>query len=227
MPFPVMIAIAVIAVSMMIWSRLRLRKSLAENKDKSFGVIAQRLWLVVEAGDPTINLLYFQTKTGDYQRQLRASGKPYQHPTFLTIVDGVATSEYVVYRKTTLSFGCYLEMQLDHEIEPFEVVLRAPNQYLVAEQSMANDTALVEVAGDQKFIIRAAGTTTAAALQPALEVLEHQHFVHLAGSHNRIWINFTRMALPSFSFAPEEYLVALETAACGLSGKPLPARVAT
>lgn len=226
MPPQLIVVIVVAVLAMVVWSRLRLKQGLAENQDKTFGAVADRLGLTVEAGDRNQNLLYFQQPSGDYQRQLRASGTPYGHRTFFTIVDGVATSEYVVYRRITHSFGCYLEVELATEVPTFEAVLRSPNEYLVPTQSLADEPGLNEVAGDAKFVIRASDAAVGKTLAPALELLGQQTFVHLAARKNRLWIAFTRMGLPYLSYAAEEYLLALETAACALEGKPLPARVA-
>lgn len=78
---------------------------------------------------------------------------------------------------------------------------------------------------DSLFVIRAVDPRLAAALTPALKLLSTQHAVHLAGEGHRIWMSFPRMALASLTYAPEEYLLALESAACAVEGRPAPAGV--
>ncbi|MGC4069416.1 MAG: hypothetical protein QM784_33145 [Polyangiaceae bacterium] len=75
-------------------------------------------------------------------------------------------------------------------------------------------------------MIRSAEPGIASLLAPALSVIAQQPFVHLAGEGNQLWITFTRMALPYFASAVEEYMLLLETAACAIDGLPLPARLA-
>mgnify|MGYP001326760918 CR=1 FL=1 len=230
MPLPLVVALVVVVLAMVVWQRMRLSQSLAENKDKTLGALAARLGLADEEGDPALNLMFFQQPSGDYQRQLRASGAPYGRKAAFILLDGVATSEYIVYRRITHSFGCFLDVELAREVARFEVVLRAPNEYLLPLQGMADDASLKEAKTgnpqlDGRYVVRTADPALAPLLAPALEVLGQQHFVHLAGQGNRVWSSFTRMGLPYLSYAPEEYLLALETAACALEGKPLPARL--
>lgn len=230
MPIPLVIVIAIAVIAMLIWQRMRLKTSLAENKDKEFGAVAERLGLRVEEGDPNTNLLYFMQPRGDYKRQLRAAGKPYDHAASFILMDGVQTSEYIVYRRVTHSYGCFLDVTLEKSLSPFEVVLRNPNQYLIPLQGMAERGELSQVrsgdaAVDAQFVIRAADPQVAAALVPALQILSGQLFVHIAGEGNRLWMSVTRMALPYFAQAAEEYMLALETAVCALEERPLPARI--
>ena len=230
MPVPLLVAIVVAVVAMLIWQRVRLRAGLAENQDKQFGSVTDRLGMRVEEGDPNTNLLYFMEKMGSYKRQLRASGQPYAHSASFVVMDGVEKSEYLVYRRITHSFGCYLDVKLQQRVGPFEVVLRHPNQYLIPMQDLAERAELLEMpsgdaAIDAQFVIRATDARTAAALVPALQILSSQLFVHLAGEGEQLWINFTRMALPYFAGGVEEYMLAIETAACSIEGQPLPARL--
>lgn len=230
MPIPLVVVIVIAVVAMLIWQRMRLKTSLAENQDKNFGSVADRLGMRVVEGDANINLLYFMQQRGDYKRQLRAAGQPYAHPASFIVIDGVETSEYIVYRRITHSFGCFLDVSLEKSLAPFEVVLRNPNQYLIPLQGMEGRAELRETpsgdsAIDAQFVIRAADPQTAAALVPALQILSTQLFVHLSGEGNRLWMSLTRMALPYFAAAAEEYMLAIETAACSLDGRPLPARI--
>lgn len=216
---------------MLIWQRMRLKTSLAENQDKNFGSVADRLGMRVVEGDPNLNLLYFMQQRGDYKRQLRAAGQPYAHAASFIVMDGVETSEYIVYRRITHSFGCFLDVSLEKSLAPFEVVLRNPNQYLIPLQGMDERGELSETPSgdanvDAQFVIRTADPKTAVSLVPALQILSSQLFVHLAGEGNRLWMSLTRMALPYFASAAEEHMLALETAASALDGRPLPARIA-
>lgn len=230
MPIPLVIVVAIAVVAMLIWQRMRLRQSLAQNGDKNFGVVADRLGMRVEEGDPNTNLLYFMEKMGNYERSLRASGQPYAHPGSFVVLDGVKTSDYLVYKRSTHTFGCFLDVKLKQTVAPFEVVLRNPNQYLVPHQDFSERSELRETPSgnatiDGQFVIRASDAKLAATLLPALQILATQPFVHLAGEGNQIWMSFTRMALPYFSSAVEEYMLALESAACSVEGMPLPARI--
>jgi len=223
-------AFGAIVIAFAIWSRLRLRAGVKQHADKNLGAMTTRLGLVVEAGDPTINLLYFQQPAGDFQRELRASGQPYGRPVRFTLMDGTKTSHYVVARKITHSFGCFLEAQVRAAAPAFEVVLREPNQYLIANREFAERPGMMEVrtgnpALDARYLIRALDPRIGPALVPALEALGQQVFVHLAGDNGQVWMSFPRMGLPYLSYAPEEYLLALESAACGLEGRAAPARI--
>jgi len=230
MPVPLVIVIAIAVIAMLIWQRMRLKTSLTENQDKNFGSVADRLGMRVVEGDPNINLLYFMQQRGNYKRQLRAAGQPYAHPASFIVMDGVETSEYIVYRRITHSFGCFLDVSLEKSLAPFEVVLRNPNQYLIPLRGMEGrgelrETPSGDAAVDAQFSIRTADPQTAAALVPALQILASQLFVHVAGEGNRLWMSLTRMALPYFASAAEEYMLALETAACAIDGRALPARI--
>jgi hypothetical protein len=229
MPYPVIIVIVVAVLGLTVWSQLRLRAGKAQHADKNLGAMTARMGLAIEVGDPSLNLLYFQQPSGNFQRELRASGSPYNRPVQFQLRDGQSTSEYIVARKITTTFGCFLTTQLRVGVTPFEVVLRAPNQYLIANQELA-DEPLAEVstgnpALDQRYVVRAADPRIGPALVPALEALGQQLYVHLAGTSSQVWMSFTRLGLPYLSYAPEEYLLALESAACGLEGQPAPARL--
>jgi hypothetical protein len=205
-----------------------LSSALAANTDKTLGALATRMGLQVVEGDPTLNLLYFQQPSGDFKRSLSAQGSPYGRPVRFTLVDGQKTNEYLVARKITSSFGCFLEVELQASVPPFELSLREPNQYLVPNLEFAERPELATVVHpdpelERAFVIRAADARWAQALTPALKLLSTQQMVHLAGEGQRVWMSFPRMGLPSLSYAPEEYLLALETAACGLEGRPAPA----
>ncbi len=218
-----------LAIAYAIWGRRRLAATLAENTDKTFGAIAARLGLTVSEGDATVNLLYFQQPNKDFKRTLRAAGQPYAHPASLTILDGKSTSEYLVMREITTSFGCFLELGSSATLPVFEVVLRSPNQYLVPNQQFAERAELVPVATgnaalDGLFSIRASDPRIAPALVPALELMSSMLYVHIACAGPRLYVSFTRFGLAYFASAAEEYLLALETAACALEGRPLPAR---
>jgi len=231
MPIPLVIVVVLAVVAMFIWQRLRMRQVVAQNQDKAFGSVADRLGMRVEEGDPNTNLLLFVEKAGNYKRTLKASGQPYAHAGSFALMDGVEKSEYLVYRRITHSFGCYLELKLRQPILPIEVVLRNPNPYLIPNQDLLGRPDFREMqcgdpAIDAQFIIRSADARTVAAVVPALQILAPQLFVHLAGEGDQLWINLTRMALPYFAAAVEEYMLAIETAACGIEGLPLPARLA-
>jgi hypothetical protein len=230
---PIFIVVIVVAVlGLYGWQFMQRKKSLAENQDKTFGAVAERLGLQVLEGDPNQSLYFFVERHGDYQRQLRAQGTPYGRDAFFTLMDGVKSSEYVVYRRTVHSFGCFLETALQTQTTPFEVVLRNPNPHLPPHEGMEERPELREMpsgdaAIDAKYRIRATDPKVPPALVPALRILEQQIFVHIAGEGDRVWNSFTRGSLPYFAYAVEEYLLALETAACSLEGRPLPARVGT
>jgi hypothetical protein len=226
--FPVLIGIAMLAWVFINWRKQQ--QAYVEHSDKAVGAVATRLGMTVQEGDPTLNLLYFQQPSGDFQRRLYLAGQPYGRPASLTVVDGQKTSEYVVMRRVTQSFGCFLEVTLAVPCPAFEVVLREPNQYLIANQEFAERQELVEASTgspllDGHFIVRAQDPRMAPALSSALSLLSTHHFVHLAGEGQRVWMSFSRFGLPSLASAPEEYMLALETAACGLEGKPMPAQV--
>jgi hypothetical protein len=78
---------------------------------------------------------------------------------------------------------------------------------------------------DARFVVRAADPRVGPALVPALQALDAQLFIHLAGEGGAVWMAFTRWGLPYLSYAPEEYLLALESAACAFEGRPAPARL--
>jgi hypothetical protein len=228
---PIFIGVVVVAiVGLSIWQLLQRKKSLAENQDKTLGSVAERLGLNVIEGDPNQNLYFFVERHGDYQRQLRAQGTPYGRDAFFTLMDGVKKSEYLIYREIVHSFGCFLETVLQTPVAPFEVVLRKPNQYLPPHEGMEERSELREMPSgnadiDAKYRIRTTDPKVPPALVPALQILDQQVFMHLAGEGDRVWSSFTRGGLPYFAYAAEEFLLALETTACSLEGRPLPARV--
>jgi hypothetical protein len=217
-----------LVIGLFLFQRRRMSGALAANTDKTFGAIAARLGLQITEGDPNLNLLYFQQPRGDFKRLLSAQGQPYGRAAHLTIMDGQKTNEYIVARRITSSFGCFLEVATQASVPAFELSLREPNQYLIPNLEFAERAELSTInTGDPEldrlFVIRAVDPRIGAALTPALKLLSTQHAVHLAGEGQRIWMSFPRMALASLTYAPEEYLLALESAACGVEGRPAPA----
>ncbi len=233
MPIPLLIIVVIATIGMFIWSRMKLKAGMAQNQDKTFGAVATRLGLSMEEGDPTTNLLYFFEKGGSYKRTLRASGQPYSHVTTFWLTDSVDRKEFIFTRvvRTTKTYGCFLELKMQQPVAPFEVVLRNPHQYITPPQDMSDRADLREMpsgnpAIDAQFIIRAVDPRVPPALVPALQILTQQLYVHIAGEGGQLWMNLTKMGLPYFSAAAEEYLLAFETAACSFEGMPLPARLA-
>jgi hypothetical protein len=217
-----------LVIGLMVFQRRKMSGAMAANADKTFGAVTQRLGLQITEGDPNLNLLYFQQPSGDFKRLLTARGQPYGRVSRLTIMDGQKTNEYIVARRITTSFGCFLEVETQANLPAFELSLREPNQYLVPHLEFAERPELTTVSCgnaelDRLFVIRAVDPRIAAALVPALQLLSTQHAVHLAGEGQRIWMSFPRMALAAFSYCPEEFLLALESAACGVEGRPAPA----
>lgn len=217
-----------LVLGMFLYQRKRMATTLAENTDKNLGSITTRLGLRIVEGDPNLNLLYFQQPSGDFKRQIRAEGQPYGRPTRLHIVDGQKTNEYIVAKRVTQTFGCFLEVTLGLRVPAFELSLRSPNQYLAPSLEFAERPELQTVGTgdallDQVFVIRSVDPQLAARLAPALKLLSTQQMVHLVGEGDRIWLSFPRFGLASLSYSPEEFLLALEAAACGLEGRPAPA----
>jgi hypothetical protein len=226
----IFVALVLIGTAVLfIVQRKRLGQALVDNADKSIGAIASRLGLAVVEGDPGTNLLYFQQPAGDFERKIRLAGQPYGRATTFLIVDGQKTEELLVARRITRRYACILDVQTNVAFPAFEVSLRKPNEYLVPDLGFAERTDLHEVStGDAQldalFRVRAADPRLGRALVPSLILLTSHLYVHMAGEGNRVWSALTRMGLPYFSYAPEEILLSLETAACALEGRPAPAR---
>jgi hypothetical protein len=219
-----------LVIGLLLFQRRRLSGALAANTDKNFGAIAARLGMRVTEGDPNLNLLYFQQPSGDFKRLLCAEGRPYGRTARLTVMDGQKTNEFIVARKITTSFGCFLEVETSVALPAFELSLRNPGQYLVPHLEFAERPDLATASCgdpelDRLFVIRAADPRLAAALVPALKLLSTQQAVHLAGEGQRIWMSFPRLSLSMLAFTPEEYQLALEAAACAVEGRPAPARL--
>jgi len=226
------LVLVVLVLGYAVWGRLKLKGAMAANADKNIAPLMARLGLSIVEGDGNLNLLYFAAEQpiGDFSRKIRATGTPYDHPTQFTLTESKETNEYLVARKITTRFGCYLEVAMQVATPTFEVTLRAPNQYLVPRPQFEERTDLQEAATgspalDRALIVRCADPTVARRIAPALESLTTQLYVHLAGDGNRVWIGFTRMALPYFANAPEEALLALASVACALEGRALPAQL--
>jgi hypothetical protein len=211
-----------------IWNKMRLKRSMGEHEDKTVRSVAERMGLSVVEGDPQLNLLYFMQPSGDYERTIRLEGRPYGRPVRLWVSDGKKTSEYVVARTITRSYGGRLTVEVP-TAPVFEVLLRNPNQYLVVEPEYA-DRPLQEVSTgdamlDAHFIVRAEHPAIGPMLVHALSLLSTHLYVHLAGGNGTLWMRLERMGLSYVASAPAEYLLALETAACGVEGKPAPASI--
>ena len=230
MSIPLLIVVVIATFAMFIWSRKKLKTGMAQSQDKTFGSVAVRMGLRVDEGEPNTNLLYFFEQGGNYKRTLRATGQPYAHATTFWLTDSVERKEFFRYIRTTKSYGCFLEVKPQQPVAPFEVMLRNPHKYIIPPQDLGDRAELREIpsgnpAIDAQFIIRAVDTRVPAALVPALQILSQQLYVHLAGEGDLIWMNMNKTGLAYFSAAAEEYLLAMETAACSFEGKPLPARL--
>lgn len=210
-------AIIALSVGMFVWSRMRLRAGMAAAAGMELGALATRLGLQVVEGDPKINLYYFQQPSRDYTRTIRLKGQAEGLEVTFTIVDGKETSDYLVYRKIVDRFGSALDAVCPGELPAFEVVLRKPNEYLVASPEL-NDRNLPRVSTgdaslDATYEVRAADPGMGPLLVPALQAFSGQLYVHLASDGRRVWCSFTRYGLPSFANAPEAYLRAVVLAA--------------
>ena len=208
---------------------MRAQKALvAEHRDKSLRAVAERLGLALVDGDPDLNLYYFQQPSSDFRRRAVCEGRPYGRPARLLLVDGQSTEERLFSRVRTVSFGCFLEVACPVQLPPFEVSLRAPNEHLVPPVFLDDVPGLRDVAtGDPTLdaTLRVVSTEPRIGplLAPALRLLAGQPYVHLAGITGTLTISYGRYALPYLAQAPEEQLLALETAACALEGRPAPA----
>lgn len=217
-----------LALGWVLWNKKRLKQSMAENSDKTVEGVAARMGLAIVQGDPQLNLLYFMQPSGDYQRTIQLAGRPYGRGVQFLVSDGQKTNELLVARKVTTTFGGRLTLEVP-TAPVFEVVLRDPNKYLVVEQEYA-ELSLPEVstgvpALDAQFIVRAEHAHVGPALVDALTLLSTHHYVHLVGGSHEIWMRVERIGLPYVAASPAEYLLALETAACVLEGRPAPAQL--
>ncbi|MGC4093336.1 MAG: hypothetical protein QM756_36680 [Polyangiaceae bacterium] len=213
---------------LMIYQRKKLSNAVAENADKSFGAVSQRMGLQVVEGDPNVNLLYFQQPMGNFKRTLTAQGRPYGRNARFMVIDGQKTSHYIVARTITTTFGCFLEVETPNNLPAFELCLRAPGQYFTPELEFADRPELHTASSgdpmlDQMFIVRAADVRMAPALIPALKLLSTQQVVHMAGEGQRIWMSIPRFGIAYITHVPEQLLLALESAACALEGRQQPA----
>lgn len=208
---------------------MRAQKALvAEHQDKSLRAVSTRLGLAVVSGDPELNLYYFQQPSSDFRRRVVLEGRPYGRPARLLLVDGQSTEERLFSRARTVSFGCFLEVACPAQFPPFEVCLRAPSEYLVPPPFLDDVAGLREVATgdtalDAAFRVLSTDPRLGPAIAPALRLLAGQAYAHLAGVAGTLTISYGRYALPHLAMAPEEQLLALETAACALEGRPAPA----
>jgi hypothetical protein len=208
---------------------MRAQKALvAEHRDKTLRAVAERLGLTVIEGDPELNLYFFQQPVLDYRRRAVCEGRPYGRPTRLLLVDGQSTEEHLFSRTRTISFGCFLEVPCPAQIPPFEVSLRAPNEYLVPPVFLDDLQGLFEVSTgdptlDATVRVVSHDPRVGPLLAPALRLLATQPYVHMAGASGTLTISYSRYALPYLAHSPEEQLLALETAACALTGRPAPA----
>jgi hypothetical protein len=215
-----------LVLAWMLWNKRRLQQAKEEHSDKSAGALASRMGLNIVRGDAAANLLYFQQPSGDFERVLEMSGHPYGRLIQFFVADGRKTSEYVVARKVTSSFGSRLSAEVP-SAPVFEVVLRDPNKYLVVKQEYAElplheaRTGVPDL--DARFLIRAENPEIGPRLAGALHILSTHHYVHLAGGSQQLWMRVEQLALGYLATSPEEYLLALETAAAGIEGKSAPA----
>lgn len=217
------------ALGLFIYQRKRLAQSLATLRDKELGAIASRLGMNVIEGDPTTNLHTLQIPIGDFHRRLRMSGAPYGRPASFALVDGRKTDDYLVVRRVARMFSCILNVQTSIAMPAFEVVLRNPNPLVVAAQELSGRSELREVSTGQPqldalFVVRAIDPRVGPALASALTLLANHTYVHLAGDGHLVWTSLTSIGLAYFSDTPEEILLAVETAACTLEGRPAPAQ---
>jgi hypothetical protein len=227
-PYYVFILMAA-ALGYAFWAKRRMAGTIAASSDKRVDAVAAKLGLSITEGDGSINLLYFQQPNRDFSRRIVAVGQPYGRPVTWTLVDGKKTSELIVMRRITTTFGCVLDVETKAALPPFEVMLRQPNQYLVPDQQFGDRQDLTETRTgnpqlDALFLVRTSDPRMGPMLASALSVLAPHLYVHMAGEGNRIWTTFSQIGLPYFASAPEEYLLALESAACGVEGRAAPAR---
>ena len=226
--FAVPLLVGGVAVLFMIWQRQQRKAALAGNAQHTLGAVAQRLGLRVVEGDPTLNFMYFQQPKFTYERQLRLEGHPYGRPVEFVLGDSVKnTVDVLVYREVTHSFGCRIAVATSVSLPEFEVARRNPNEYLRPLRAIDQNRAPIVPTGDprldQEFEVRSADPRVGPALVKALDIVSAELYVHFFGQGNRIVVNITRMALPYFAAAAERYLLALETIACSLEGRPAPA----
>lgn len=211
-----------------LWMMRAQKAQIAEHRDKSLRAVAERLGLALVEGDPELNLYYFQQPSLDFARRAVCEGRPYGRPARLLLVDGQTTDERLFSRVRTVSFGCFLEVACPVSFPPFEVALRAPSEYLTPPVFLDDVPGLREIgtgdpALDAALRVVSTDPRVGPVLAPALRVLAGQSYVHLAGASGTLTISFGRYALPYLAMAPEEQLLALETAACALEGRPAPA----
>ncbi|HEX2731965.1 MAG TPA: hypothetical protein VHM70_10175 [Polyangiaceae bacterium] len=212
-----------------IWNKMRLNAGKEEHKDKSLQSFSERMGLQIVQGDPKLNLLYFQQPMGDFQRTIELVGRPYGRGVRFVISDGQRTSQLVVARRVTSSFGCRLSLEAPNT-PTFEVFLRNPTNSALVPTRDHDALPLHEVRTgnptlDMLFQVRSDNPNIGPALVPALNLLSTHQYVHLAGGSGQIWMNVERVVLGYVAAAPAEYLLALETAACGLEGRPAPAQM--
>jgi hypothetical protein len=220
--------------------RKRLKTVLASSTEYTAGAIATRLGLHLVEGDANLNFLYLMQPGGDneygeYERRVRLVGTPYGRNVEFFFGDGRTVSKdaynLLLKREAILHYQCRLSMALPVTVAPFEVTFRNPNEYLRPLCSLTGrqgfpDVSLGNPQLDAMFRLAAADPRVGPAIANALSGLTHQQFVHVHAHDGQLEMFVTRTALPCVVHAVEEYLLALETIACVLEGRPAPAQLA-
>lgn len=222
---PFVYVIPVLAVAALIYSFIARRKGLAATGHVTVGAVAGRLGLQVVEGDPSLNLYYLSQPGRDYRRNIRLEGAPQGRRMRWDFTDGIRHQDFLVVVKRTTTWGCFLVVEAGVAFPEFEITLRAPNEYLVPETMLGHlpEAPTGDPSVDQTFCIRVADPRWAPALAPVARALAGQLYVHVVGQGGSIMMPITRMGLPYFAHAAEQYAYALEVAACGFEGKQAPA----
>jgi hypothetical protein len=211
-----------------IYQKKRLARLNTGNADKTVGAIARHLDLAVIEGDSSVNLWFLQEPPGDFERKIFLRGQPYGRQTTFQLVDGRRVEQGWTGQDVTQTFRATLVVGTNAPFPAFEVALRHPHSQCLPPLEFGQRTDLHEVSTgnerlDEMFVVRAADPHVGPALVDALTLLVSHLYVHMAGDAGRIWTSLTRVGLPYFAYAPDEALLVLATAACGLEGRRAPA----
>ena len=224
MDFPVYLyVIPVVFLAAIVVPLILRRRGMAATTHATLGALAARLGLQVVEGDPSTNLYYLWQPNRDFTRTLRLEGAPYGRRVTLEYTEGQKTTELLVYSETTHRFGCWLVLDT-HGLGDFEVTLRQPNEYLLADQALAHLGGLRtgDPQLDAMFCIRGTDPTVATRLAPALRSLATHAYVHVLSRGRALTMPMTKYGLPMFVEAAEAYLLAMEGIAATLEGRGVP-----
>jgi hypothetical protein len=228
--------IMLVVVGFMYLRGVKLRaQTLKDNPQYALGALAQRWQLQMLDGDPTYNL-FINSRDAEVAQHVpaiagmsgdtpphgaRMSGQHRGRPVTFEFYDQTHIERGIIETTYTRNYRCVLAVGVRAAFPPFELRLRAENQYLTTERRLdAPEQRLGQPALDQALALTGNDPRVGPMIAPYVGALTAMTYVHVVAGDGAVRFEMTPLGTSYGAYYAETVLQVLLAIADVLDGQP-------